>query len=334
MRVVRATAFGSPRVLESGEAAEPEPGPGELLVDVSVAEVLFLDTQLRAGWGREFFALEPPFVPGVGVAGVVASVGDGVDRSWVGRPVIASLSSSGEYSGGGYAERAVVAAGAALGVPQGVGLQNAIAALHDGTMALSRLERAKVDSGDLVLVTAAGGSLGAWLVPLAARAGATVIAAARGERKLALARERGARFAVDYSEDGWIDHVRAAIADAGVDVVFDGAGGRIGDAALELTGRGARFFSYGAASGTFADVEAEAERRGVRVIGVDDHMSGPERRRHAAAALALLAAGEIRPLIGQVVPLERASEAHAAIEDRSVPGKTLLVTGSQSRDAA
>ena len=321
MRVVQATEFGSPQVLEVGSAAEPEPGPEELLVEVSVAEVLFLDTQLRAGWGREFFALEPPFVPGVGVAGVVASIGERVDRGWIGRRVIASLSNAGEYTGGGYAERAVVPADAALEVPDGLDLKDAIAALHDGRMALSRLGQAEIATGDRVLITAAGGSLGAWLVPLAARSGATVIAAARGERKLALARERGAHVVVDYSSDGWIDRIGA------VDVVFDGAGGRIGSQAFELTGRGARFFSYGAASGDFPSVEAEAERRGVRVIGIHDRPSARELRRDTEAALALLATGEIRPLIGQVLPLERASEAHAAIENRSVPGKTLLVTG-------
>jgi NADPH:quinone reductase len=326
MRVVRATAFGGPQVLESGEAADPEPGPGEVLVDVSVAEVLFLDTQLRAGWGREFFGLEPPFVPGVGVAGVVAAVGDGVEAALIGRPVIASSSSSGGYNGGGYAERIAVPAVAAIEVPGGVGLHDAIAAIHDGVTALSRLEKAEIERGDHVLVTAASGSLGSWLVTLAARAGATVVAAARGERKLAAARERGAQVAVDYSHEGWADRARAEIDGAALDVVFDGVGGQIGRAAFELTGRGARFFSYGSASGSFPDIVSDAEARGVHVIGIGDRVSASERRRYAEQALALLAAGEIRPLIGQVVPLERASDAHAAIEDRSVPGKTLLVT--------
>jgi NADPH:quinone reductase len=193
MRVVRVTRFGGPEVLEPSEAPDPEPGPGELAADVAVAEVLFLDTQLRAGWGREYFQLGLPFVLGEGVAGVIVSVGDGVDDGWVGRPVIAGMSRAGEYNGGGYAERAVVAADAALEVPECVELQQAIAALHDGLMGVSRLEKAELEPGDLVLVTAAGGSIGAWLVPLAARAGATVIAAARGGRKLALARERHRR---------------------------------------------------------------------------------------------------------------------------------------------
>jgi NADPH:quinone reductase len=324
MRVVRATAFGDPEVLQPGEAAEPEPGPGELLVDVAVAEVLFLDTQLRAGWGGEYFAIRPPFVPGVGVAGTVVALGDGVAAHWEGAQVIASSSAAGEYNGGGYAERAVVAAEAAHAVPDGVGLQDAIAALHDGRTALSRIERAQLAAGDRVLVTAAGGGLGVWLVPLAAAAGATVAAAARGERKLALARDRGAHVAIDYSSDDWSNRVRAEL--GGVDVVFDGAGGQIGGEALRLTVAGARFLSYGAASGDFPDVGAEAERRGVRVIGLHDQMPPVEQRRLTAAALDLIAAGEIRPLIGQVVPLERAAEAHAAIAARRVPGKTLLVT--------
>jgi NADPH2:quinone reductase len=330
MRVVRATGFGDPEVLEPGEAPDPEPGPGEMTVEVALAEVLFLDTQLRAGWGREYFELPLPFVLGEGVAGVVASVGDGVDDGWIGRAVIAGMSRAGQYRGGGYAERAVVAADAAIEVPEGVDLQQAIAALHDGLMGVSRLERAEVAAGDLVLVTAAGGSVGTWLVPLAAHAGATVIAAARGERKLALARELGAALAVDYSEPGWAESVRAEIGERVVDVVFDGAGGRIGAEAFELTGRGSRFFSYGAASGAFAGIEAAAARRAVRVVGLDEKLTASHQRRYAKAALARLAAGEIRPVIGQIVPLERAADAHAAIEDRRIAGKTLLAIGKEA----
>jgi NADPH:quinone reductase len=326
MRVVRATGFGGPDVLEPGEAPEPEPGPGEMAVDVALAEVLFLDTQLRAGWGREHFTLELPFVFGEGVAGVVASVGDGVDERWIGRPVIASMSKAGEYRGGGYAERAVVATERALEVPDGVELQQAIAALHDGLMGVSRLEKARTGPGDVVLVTAAGGGIGAWLVPLAARAGATVIAAARGERKLALAREWGAHVVVDYTRNDWTDRIRSEIGGRAVDAVFDGAGGRIGAAAFELTGRGSVFFSYGAAGGDFPDVRAEAERRGVRIVGLEERITASEQRRWVAAALARLAARDVGAVIGQVVPLERAADAHAAIEARRVPGKTLLAT--------
>jgi NADPH:quinone reductase len=330
MRMVRVTRFGGPEVLEPGEAPDPEPGPGELLVDVALAEVLFLDTQLRAGWGREYFPLEPPFVPGVGVAGRVAATGEGVEAGWIGQRVIASMSQSGEYGGGGYAERAVTATDKAMLVPDGVELRNAIAALHDGLMGVSRVAKARVARGETVLITAAGGSIGTWLIPLLAGTGATVVAAARGEGKLSLARERGADVTVDYSADDWPEHVRAATNEHDVDVVFDGAGGRAGASAFELTRRGARFFSYGSASGEFAGVEAAAERRGVEVIGIDEQLTPADERRFAQEALARLAARAIEPVIGQIVPLERAADAHAAIEERRVAGKTLLATGAKA----
>lgn len=179
MQVVQVTRFGGPEVLAAREEPDPVPGPGRLVVDVSAAEVLFLDTQLRSGWGREYFPMEPPFVPGTGVAGVVGSVGADVDPGWIGRQVVARTGDS-----GGYVTRAAVQAEETFEVPSGVGLREALASLHDGPIALSRLERAELQPGQRVLVTAAGGSLGAWLVPLARATGARVIAAARGERKL------------------------------------------------------------------------------------------------------------------------------------------------------
>jgi NADPH:quinone reductase-like Zn-dependent oxidoreductase len=215
-------------------------------------------------------------------------------------------------------------------VPGGLELRNAIAALHDGLMGVSRVEKAQVARGDTVLISAAGGSIGTWLIPLLAGTGATVVAAARGEGKLSLARERGADVTVDYSADDWPEHVRAATNMRDVDVVFDGAGGRAGARAFELTRRGARFFSYGSASGEFAGIEAAAERRGVEVIGIDEQLTPADQRRFAQEALARLAAGEIVPVIGQIVPLERAADAHAAIEERRVAGKTLLATGAKA----
>ena len=337
MRVVQATRFGEPEVLAASEAPDPVAAPGQIVVDVAVAEVLFLDTQLRAGWGGDYFALEPPFVPGAGVAGVVSAVGGGVDPGWLGRIVVASTSRVGEYAGGGYAERAAVPVDVAFEVPDGVELRDAIAALHDGLTALSRVEKAEIKPGERVLVTAAGGSLGAWLVPLAKQAGATVIAAARGERKLELAGQRGADVVVDYSEPGWTERVREADGggpvDVAVDVVFDGAGGEIGRAAFDITARCGRFFSYGSASGTFADIDPrEAELRDIAVIGIDDRTTPDDRRRITDRALAEVAAGRITPVIGQALPLDLAAEAHAAMESRSVAGKTLLLVPNRRLD--
>lgn len=324
MRVVHATRFGGPDVLVAGTAPEPNPGPGRVVVEVAVAQVLFLDTQLRSGWGSDYFPLEPPYVPGGGVAGRVVSVGDGVDPGWIGRRVLATTPSG---TTGGYAQRAEAAAEGLLDVPDGMDLRDALAAF-DGLTALSFMERAAIQPGERVLVGAAGGSLGTWLVPLAHAAGAHVIAAARGTQKLDLARELGADTVIDYSAPDWTDRVREATDGAGVDVVFDGAGGQIGWAAFEATARGGRFLSYGAASGDFAPIEPhEAERQKIIVVGIlDDPLTPADRRRLTQLALSEIAGRRIHPVIGQTFPLDQAADAHTAIETRTAIGKTLLLT--------
>lgn len=113
-------------------------------------------------------------------------------------------------------------------------------------------------------------------------------------------------------------------ATGGVDVVFDGAGGEIGRAAFELTLSGGRFSAHGTPAGGFA--VPGPDRRDVTVRGIEQVQFVPqEARRLIARALSEAAAGRLRPVIGQTFPLERAAEAHAAIEERAVVGKTLLL---------
>ena len=322
MRVVQATRFGGPEVLVTSEAPDPVAGPGQVVIDVSVAPVLMLETQIRRGWGGEYFTVKPPYVPGGGVAGEVVSVGEGVDPAWVGRRVVTD---TGE--GGGYAERAVAPAEGLIPVPDGLGLPEAAALLHDGRTALGLAEEAQVQPGEWVLVVAAGGGMGILLVQLAHAAGAWVIGAARGKEKLDLAQKLGADAVVDYSEPGWPEQVCEATGGAGPDVVFDGVGGQIGKAAFEVTAHGGRFSAHGAPSGGFAEIDPqEAQRRGVTVRGIEQVQFAPaDAKRLAERALSEAAAGRIRPIIGQTFPLERAAAAHAAIEARGVIGKTLLL---------
>jgi NADPH2:quinone reductase len=322
MRVVQAMRFGGPEVLVTSEAPDPSAGPGQVVVDVSVADVLFGETQIRRGWGREYFTMKPPYVPGFGVAGQVLSAGEGVDPGWVGRHVVTST-----REGGGYAEQAVAPAEGLIPVPDGLGLREAASLLHDGTTALALAAEARIRPGAWVLVVAAGGGLGILLVQLAHAAGARVIGAARGKRKLDLARELGADAVVDYSEPSWPERVREATGGTGPGVVFDGAGGQIGRAAFEVTARGGRFSAHGAPSGGFAVIDPqEAERRGVTVRGIEHVQLAPaDAKRLAERALSEAAAGRIRPVIGQTFPLERAADAHVAIEARGVIGKTLLL---------
>ncbi|KAA2261413.1 zinc-binding dehydrogenase [Solihabitans fulvus] len=323
MQVVRATRFGDPEVLVLGRAPDPVARHGEVVVEVSVAAIDFVQTQLRRGFTPGPPLPEPPYVPGASVAGRVGSVGPGVDPGWIGRRVVAHTASG--Y--GGNAERAVAAVDSVIPVPEGLGLAEAAALLDDGGTALGLVEGAKIQPGDWVLVEAAAGGVGSLLVQLARAAGARVVGAAGGERKLALVTELGAEAVVDYTVPGWPERVREATGGRGADVVFDGVGGQIGRDAFGVTAPGGRFSVHGAASGTATVIDpGEADRRGVTVLGIEQLFTfGVGARSRAERMLTEAAQGRVRPTIGQTFPLDRAAEAHAAIEARAALGKTLLV---------
>ncbi|MBB5780274.1 zinc-binding dehydrogenase [Nonomuraea jabiensis] len=322
MRVVRVIGFGGPEMLVPGEAPDPVAGPGQVVVEVAVAGVTFVETQIRRGTDKWHARPELPYVPGGLVAGRVSSAGEGVDPAWVGRRVIAGTGET-----GGFAERAVAAAEDLFAVPDDLGLPEAVALHSDGSTAQGLIEGAKVRPGEWVLVEAAAGGVGSLLVQLARTAGARVVGAARGSRKLDLIRELGAEAAVDYSEPGWTERVLEATGGAGADVVFDGVGGEIGRAAFGVTARGGRFSVHGASSGEVTAVDpAQTGREDVDVIGIEQLFGfGPHVARWAEEMMAQAAAGLVRPVIGQTFPLERAADAHAAIEHRTALGKTLLL---------
>ncbi|WP_454198296.1 zinc-binding dehydrogenase [Nocardia sp. Marseille-Q1738] len=328
MRAVQASAFGGPEVLAVRELPDPVAGPGEVVVDVAAADVMFLDTRLRGGWGTDFFAIEPPYVPGGAVSGVVASVGPDVDPAWVGKRVSTPTAASGIGGGlpiGGYAEKALAKAETLAAIPDGLTMTQAVALAHDGKTALAVFERAAVQPGEWVLITAAGGGLGILLIQLARAAGANVVAAARGAAKLELAGRLGATAVVDYSAPDWAAKARAATGGAGVDVVLDGAGGALGEAAVTAAAEGGRFLGYGAAAGEFASLDEQAAARGITVYGLFD-ITGADTDWQALAerAQAEVAAGRLEVVIGQTFPLEQADRAHAAIESRTAVGRTLL----------
>jgi NADPH:quinone reductase len=326
MREIQAVRFGGPEVLQVREVPDPSPGPGQVVIETHTIDIGHVETMIRRGLATQWFSVQPPYVPGSGVAGRVAAVGEGVDpelpRRW--RRVVTS-----DVVNGAYAERVVAPADSLLPVPPDVTTSAAAALVHDGTTAIGVLEPTKLRRGEWVLITAAAGGMGLLLVQLARREGARVIGAARGERKLAAVRELGADLAVDYTEPGWTERVRAATGGAGVDVLWDGAGGEIGLAAFhEATTDGARVSAHGAPSGDFSPIDpAEAERRGIALRGIEHLQRSPENdhRRWLTRALNEAAYGRIAPHIGATFPLERAAEAHAAIESREVVGKTLLL---------
>jgi NADPH:quinone reductase len=310
MRAVWMTEFGEPGVLVPRDTPDPVAGPGQVLIDVRFANITFVETQVRAGTGP--FRPTPPLIPGNGVGGVVRSAGDDVDPALIGTTVV-----TGTGGAGGYAELAAVDADGLFVVPEGLTLDDAVALLADGRTATMLTHAAGLRPGDRVLVEAAAGGVGSLLVQLARAAGAYVVAAAGGARKVDVARELGADLAVDYRRAGWAARVGL------VDVVFDGVGGDIGRAAFELVRPGGRLLVYGLASGTWNDVtEDEAAARGVTLVRPSP--TPGQLRRFTESALIEAAAGRLRPLIGQRFPLEKAADAHAAIQSRATVGKTLL----------
>ena len=160
MRAVVMREFGPPEVLQPAEIAEVTAAPGEVVVDVDLCGVTFVETQIRAGRPpRPEMLPALPAVLGNGVGGTIAEVGAGVDAALIGRRVVTSLNGT-----GGYAQRAAVAGRQLVEVPDGVALRDAVALLADGRTALALIRRAQPMAGDTVLVEAAAGGVGTLLV--------------------------------------------------------------------------------------------------------------------------------------------------------------------------
>ncbi len=323
MRIVQIHRFGPPEVLTVEEREEPEAGPGQVVIEVEVAGVAFGDVIIRAGK----YPVPLPYVPGLEVGGRVIRVGSDGDQSLVGKKVVAHTNDN----SGGYAEQVAVATSNVFVIPGGLSVEQAMGVFRTGQTAIGILKAMNIEAGETVLITAAAGSIGSLMIQLVKAGGAgTVIGAAGGKEKLALVERLGADVTVDYSQDDWVEQVRKATGGKGADIVLDAVGGTIGRQAFEAmaNGRG-RLGVYGFSSGAYTQLEmGELARRGLTVIGPLGIMfsrTEQEIRSYGEYALSEAAAGRLVPVIGQTYPLERAAEAHAALEARQTTGNVLLI---------
>jgi NADPH:quinone reductase len=318
MHAVVLSNFGGPDNLVLTEIPDPVPGPGQVVLAVEFASVTFVETQIRSGHPPHP-SMTPalPAVLGNGVGGTVISVGTSSDGTLPAGRFISTTGGS-----GGYAEQVAVDRADLIAIPAGMPTADAVALLADGRTALALMAGAAIRPGEVALVEAAAGGVGSLLVQLAAGAGATVVAAAAGPAKLAFAADLGAHHVVDYSRPDWVERARA---EAGaVDVVFDGVGGAVGEAAFTLLREGGRMCSYGMAGGRFAHIsDAVAAGRGVRLLR-GAPVTTQRMRELSATALEAAETGLVHPVIGQRFALASAAAAHAAIEARATTGKTLL----------
>jgi len=322
MRAPTVMSFGGPEVFRIIEQPDLTPGRGEVVVNVEVADVLWLETAVRSGMGQDYWPMRPPYIPGDGVAGRVSDVGTDVDEAWVGRPVVAHTGNE-----GGYADQAVVAVTALSRIPEQLDMATAAALVHDAPTALALFEATGVGPASAVLVIGASGGLGLLCVQLGLARAARVVAIARGP-KLDRIGSLGPVVLVGSEQPDWVEKARAALPEAGADVVLDNLGGDLGEAAFELVAPGGRFSGHGTPSGRFAEInEAMARERRVTVTGIEKvQLSDADLRTYTELALTEAAAGRLAPVIGQTFTLDQVGEAHAAIEGRQVFGKTLLKT--------
>lgn len=322
VRAIVVERLGGPEVLQVREWPAPQAGPGELLVDISVAGVNFMDTGARtrgpAGGGA-------PFVPGVEAAGRVAALGEGVTGFAVGDRV------AWVYSYGTYAEQVAVPAAVAVPVPDDVPDEFAAAVMMQGITAHHfTTEAAPVGEGDVALVHAAAGGLGRLLTQLLRLRGVRVVGLVSREEKAAVAKAAGADEVLVSSGGDFVDRVRALTGGEGVHAVYDGAGGTTFRASMAATRRNGTLLYYGA---FIDDVPVVSMRELPNSIKVGypafrDHIATRDALlRHTGELFELVRTGRLTVEIGARYPLADAARAHADIESRATTGKLLLDVG-------
>jgi NADPH2:quinone reductase len=327
MRAVQITAFGGPEILAPVELPDPRPGPGELLVDVSVAGVNYIDTYNRSG----AYPVDLPFVLGQEGAGRVAALGPGDTGGFAVGDRVAWANIF-----GGYAERVAVPADAAVAVPDAVSDDVAVGAFLQGMTAHFLVtDCAPAGTGDTVLVHAAAGGVGLLLTQLAAARGARVLATVSTEAKADLAREAGAaEVLLTASQRGPGDDLAARVRDLtggeGVAVAFDGVGRDTFDASLASVRRRGTLVLFGAASGPVPPVDPQRLNQAgsvylTRPKLADYTATRAELTARAAAVFAAVADGTVAVRIGHRYPLAEAGQAHRDLEGRRTTGKVLLV---------
>jgi len=324
MRAVVVPRTGGPEVLVAEDRPTPDPGPGQVRVDVAAAGVNFIDVYFRTG----AYPMPTPFVAGSEGAGVVSAVGSGVTDFKEGDHVAWAM-----VPGAGYAEQVIVPAAQAVPVPDGIDDETAGAVLLQGLTAhyLTR-STYPARAGETALVHAAAGGVGLLLTQVLSSMGVRVIATTSTPDKEALAREAGAAEVIRYDREDVATEVARFTGARGVDVVYDGVGRATFEGSIDsLRPRGV-FASYGSASGKVAPVDPT-----LLMMKGSLFFTRPTLGHYIATRDELLersrelfgwvASGELSVRVGARYTLDQAGKAHEDLESRGTTGKSLIIPG-------
>ncbi len=323
MHAITISEPGGPDVLTWMEQPDPRPGPGEVVLDVAAAGVNRADLLQRRG-------LYPPpagvsEVPGLECSGTVAEVGEGVTDLRVGTRVCALL------AGGGYAEKVVVPAGQVLPVPSGVDLVTAASLPEVACTVWSNVVlTAGLVAGETLLVHGGAGGIGTHAIQVGKALGARVAVTAGSAQRLERCAELGADVLVNYREQDFVDQVRAATDGRGADVVLDNMGARYLPRNVSVLARNGRLVVIGMQGGVTGELNlAELLGKCGSVTATTLRHRPVEEKSAIVAEVAtqlwpLVEAGTVTPIVQEVLPVERAADAHRALEEGAVFGKLIL----------
>ena len=320
MHAIRVNATGGPEVLAWEDMPDPSAGPGELVVDVEVVGVNYLETYQRSGQ----YNVSPPFTPGSELAGRVREVGSGVTSFRAGDHIVT------QSARGSYAEQAIVAADRAVRIPDGVSPREAAAVFLQGLTA-HYLTTSTFPLGreHQCLVHAAAGGVGLLLCQMAKMHGAFVIATASTSEKLALAHDAGADATINYATHDFVAETKRLTGGAGVHVVYDSVGRTTFERSLDSLRPRGLLALFGQSSGAVPPMDPQVlNRKGslflTRPTLAHYVATREELEWRSNELLGWVRDKTLSVRVGAEFPLRDAADAHRALESRRTTGKVLL----------
>lgn len=322
MKAVLCVEHGEPEKLVVADVPTPEPGRGQVRIDVACVGVNFPDTLII----RNLYQFKPalPFSPGGECAGIVSAVGEGITDVAVGDRVIA-------MTGHGAMAQCVIANRAQV-VKMAAGMPFDIAAgftMTYGTSHHALKQRGQLKPGETLLVLGAAGGVGLTAVELGKVMGARVIAAASSDEKLALCREMGADEVINYAAADLKERVKALTGGRGADVIYDPVGDRFAEPAFRSIAWNGRYLVIGFAAGAIPALPLNLPLiKGASIVGVFwgafTQAEPALHQENMAELLQWYADGKLKPHVSRHFPLEEGAAAIRWMMDRKALGKVVL----------